>query len=315
VFLSDFGVARRMSGGGLTATGALIGSIDYCPPEQIQGLDVDGRADVYSLGAVAFHCLTGRPPFPKESDVAVIQAHLADPVPALSSVAPGLPAALDGVLAKAMAKDRDQRYDTAGAFAAAFAEAAPSRSADTVPVALLPRPVPPAPSRRRRLWAIGAVLLLALAGGLVAAMLLHGGGSHAATTTSTTTTTSTPAAAVTVSAQQCIGLGDAITKARLISGASGLVLDEDYAHDLALLHGLPQLAAGPVADRLAQLRTYLERYGAASRASGVASGTYPSHDRQAAIAARLGLSKTAYEDVRIATDVLVTWTRADCSVA
>jgi serine/threonine-protein kinase len=91
VFLSDFGVARRMSGGGLTATGALIGSIDYCPPEQIQGLDLDGRADVYSLGAVAFHCLSGRPPFPKESDVAVIQAHLADPVPALRASRPGCP--------------------------------------------------------------------------------------------------------------------------------------------------------------------------------------------------------------------------------
>ena len=120
VFLSDFGVAKRPSSVGPTKTGSLIGSVDYCPPEQIHGQPLDGRADVYSLGCVAFHCLAGQPPFPKETDVAVIQAHLAEPVPALSTVRPGLPRALDGVLATAMAKHREVRYASAGQFAAAF---------------------------------------------------------------------------------------------------------------------------------------------------------------------------------------------------
>jgi non-specific serine/threonine protein kinase len=142
VFLSDFGVAKRTSAAGLTKTGSLIGSVDYCPPEQIRGRSLDGRADVYSLGCVAFHCLVGQPPFPKETEVGVIQAHLAEPVPALSTVRPGLPPALDGVLATAMAKQREVRYESAGALAAAFRVAigsgAPARSFPaTVDIALV----------------------------------------------------------------------------------------------------------------------------------------------------------------------------------
>jgi len=123
VFLSDFGVAKRTTSLGMTKTGSLIGSIDYCAPEQIQGESLDGRADTYSLGGVAFHCLTGHPPYPKDTEIAVIQAHLAEPAPALSTVTPSLPLALDGVLVTAMAKHREVRYASTGAFAAAFCAA------------------------------------------------------------------------------------------------------------------------------------------------------------------------------------------------
>jgi serine/threonine protein kinase len=120
VFLSDFGVAKRTSSAGLTKTGSFLGSVDYCSPEQINGEALDGRADVYALGCVAYHCLAGQPPFPKETEIAVVQAHLAAPPPALSNVRPGLPVALDGVLVTAMAKHREARYSSASAFAAAL---------------------------------------------------------------------------------------------------------------------------------------------------------------------------------------------------
>src|SRR5581483_2712627 len=97
-YLSDFGLAKRTSSAGMTRTGSFLGSVDYCAPEQIHGQPLDGRADIYSLGGVAFNCLAGQPPFPKETEIAVIQAHLTEPIPALSTVRPGLPPSLDGVL-------------------------------------------------------------------------------------------------------------------------------------------------------------------------------------------------------------------------
>jgi serine/threonine protein kinase len=150
VFLSDFGVAKRTSSAGMTKTGSFLGSVDYCPPEQIHGQPVDGRTDTYSLGCVAFHCLAGQPPFPKETDIAVIQAHLTEPVPALSTVRPGLPLALDGVLATAMAKYPQVRYASSGAFAAGFRAAIESDTRQaTSPTLIPPRSTaPPAlPSR------------------------------------------------------------------------------------------------------------------------------------------------------------------------
>jgi DNA-binding SARP family transcriptional activator/predicted Ser/Thr protein kinase len=121
-YLSDFGVAKRQSSKGLTRTGSFLGSIDYCAPEQIESALVDGKADVYSLGGVLYHCLTGQPPYVRESEVAVLTAHLRDPPPSLSSVRPDLPAAVDVVLATAMDKQPQARYATSGAFAQALVE-------------------------------------------------------------------------------------------------------------------------------------------------------------------------------------------------
>ena len=63
-----------------------MGTVDYCSPEQIEGKTIDARSDIYALGGVLFHCLAGRPPYEKDSDVAVITAHLLDPPPTISSV-------------------------------------------------------------------------------------------------------------------------------------------------------------------------------------------------------------------------------------
>ena len=115
VYLTDFGLVKRMSASGqLTKSGQLLGTIDYIAPEQIQGKGNDARTDVYSLGCVLFRCLTGRVPFDTDNEVAKIYAHLNEPPPKPSDVVQGLPFAVDEVVARAMAKEPEQRYASAG---------------------------------------------------------------------------------------------------------------------------------------------------------------------------------------------------------
>ncbi len=110
-YLSDFGLTKQaLSKTGLTQAGQFVGTLSYIAPEQIQGKPLDGRADVYALGCVLYECLAGVQPFRRESDVAMIYAHLQEPPPALGSARPGLPAGLDAVIATAMAKDPVDRY-------------------------------------------------------------------------------------------------------------------------------------------------------------------------------------------------------------
>jgi serine/threonine-protein kinase len=182
-YLCDFGLAKQASSRGTTRTGSFLGTVDYCAPEQIEGRDVDGRADLYSLGAVLFHCLSGQPPYPRKTDFAVLEAHLRDPLPALSTARPGLPPELDGVLATAMAKYPDVRHASGRELAAAFAQAlaggdrAATRAAPTIAV---PAPaqieaatvaLPPPPRRRRRLVAAAAAAALLAVGGIASGIL------------------------------------------------------------------------------------------------------------------------------------------------
>jgi hypothetical protein len=132
-YLCDFGLAKRTSSKGLTRTGSFLGTVDYCSPEQIQGKPLDGRADVYSLGCVLFHSLAGRPPYVRDTEIAVLHAHLMDPPPLLSGIRPDL-RSLDSILVKAMAKDPHDRYSSAGALAAAVGnDTGGTRMAPTVP--------------------------------------------------------------------------------------------------------------------------------------------------------------------------------------
>jgi serine/threonine protein kinase len=120
VYLSDFGITKHtLSRSGLTATGQLVGTIDYIAPEQIQDKDVDGRADIYSLGCVLYECLTGQVPFVKDLDAAVIWAHVEEPPAPPSDIRSELPSAIDGVIMCALAKDPDDRYQTCREFVAA----------------------------------------------------------------------------------------------------------------------------------------------------------------------------------------------------
>jgi serine/threonine protein kinase len=117
VYLSDFGITKYMlSRSGLTKTGEFLGTIDYVAPEQIQETPVDGRADEYSLGCVLYECLTGRVPFPKERDAAIIWAHVEEMPPPPSTLQPELPPDVDDVFARVLAKKPEDRYATCREF-------------------------------------------------------------------------------------------------------------------------------------------------------------------------------------------------------
>jgi serine/threonine protein kinase len=112
VYLTDFGLTKRTSSlsGALTGTGHFLGTVDYVSPEQIQGAPVGPSTDVYALGCVLYECLTGQLPFHRDDDAALLWAHLVEAPPPVSGVRPDLPAAVDDVVAKAMAKAPEDRY-------------------------------------------------------------------------------------------------------------------------------------------------------------------------------------------------------------
>jgi YVTN family beta-propeller protein len=119
-YLADFGLTKRVGGArGLTASGQVLGTIDYVAPEQVEGGHVDGRADQYALGCVLFECLTGVVPFRRDSELAVLWAHVHDPPPRVAEHRPDLPAALDDVTGRALAKAPGDRYPSCGALVAA----------------------------------------------------------------------------------------------------------------------------------------------------------------------------------------------------
>ncbi len=109
-YLSDFGVAKHTSSRVLTKTGLFVGTVDYAAPEQIEGKPLDGRADIYALGCVLYECLTGARAYDRDSEVALMYAHLLEQPPAVTERRPDLPHEIDEVVAKAMAKSRDDRY-------------------------------------------------------------------------------------------------------------------------------------------------------------------------------------------------------------
>jgi predicted Ser/Thr protein kinase len=166
--LCDFGLARHAATAeSLTGERGLLGTVAYVAPEQIESQSVDGRADVYSLGCVLFECLTGEPPFPRDTELAVLYAHLNEPPPSPSLRRPDLPDAFDDVVAAALDKDPAGRPQTAGELAAAARNALRGRSARH--------------RRRIRAWPFAAAAALAaVAGGLIVA-LGGGGGNEPAT--------------------------------------------------------------------------------------------------------------------------------------
>jgi YVTN family beta-propeller protein len=121
VYLSDFGLSKMvMSSLGPTQTGQFLGTPGYSAPEQLEGKQVDGRADQYSLACATFELLCGQTPFPRDQLAAVIWAHLSEPPPMLTSERLDLPPAIDSVLAKALAKAPTDRYATCREFADAL---------------------------------------------------------------------------------------------------------------------------------------------------------------------------------------------------
>jgi len=135
LYLTDFGLTRRVdSTRPLTATGRAVGTAAYLAPEQIRGEPLDRRVDVYALGCVIYQCLAGQPPYLRDTDMLIMWAHVGAEPPMLSAEAPDLPATVDRVIKKALAKAREDRYDTCGEFVMEMKRALnPSQPLPTLP--------------------------------------------------------------------------------------------------------------------------------------------------------------------------------------
>jgi serine/threonine-protein kinase len=121
VYLSDFGLSKgALSSADLTGVDRFMGTLHYCAPEQIQGRRVDARTDEYALACTAFELLSGRPPFSQDEASAVLYAQLKEPPPRLAPRRADLPAAVDDVLLRALAKAPEERYASCGEFADAL---------------------------------------------------------------------------------------------------------------------------------------------------------------------------------------------------
>ncbi|MFZ0904268.1 MAG: protein kinase [Mycobacterium sp.] len=123
-YLLDFGIARAATDQGLTQTGMAMGTYKYMAPERFTGNEVTYRSDIYALACVLGECLTGSPPFRADSIERLVAAHLMEAAPRPSQLRPGrIPAAMDDVIAKGMAKNPDERYRSAGELANAALDA------------------------------------------------------------------------------------------------------------------------------------------------------------------------------------------------
>lgn len=124
VKLTDFGVARIQDSGEATRTqGSMVGTLKYMAPEQVQGQKIDSRADLFSVGVVLYQLLTDKRPFDGDNDFSIIHQIIGFNPPAPSSANPRLPPALDAVVARALAKGREERFGTARDFAVALQSA------------------------------------------------------------------------------------------------------------------------------------------------------------------------------------------------
>jgi hypothetical protein len=167
VYLADFGLTRRLEEQGAQAgEGRSVGTPAYLAPEQIEGKPVDGRADIYSLGCLLFECLTGSTPYPRASRLAAAWAHLEEEPPHASELHPGLPAAIDAVIQRALAKEPEDRYPTCAALMVAAGEALGLRQPQIV-------------RRRTLLLAAGAAIVTLLAAALAVALVTREDGARA----------------------------------------------------------------------------------------------------------------------------------------
>ena len=131
VYLTDFGITKHaLSRSGLTSTGQFLGTVDYVAPEQILGISVLGSADQYSLGCVLYECLTGRVPFEKDLDAAIIWAHVEESPTTPTELRPDLPSAVDDVFARVLAKQPGDRYGSCREFVEAIRAALGSLAAE-----------------------------------------------------------------------------------------------------------------------------------------------------------------------------------------
>jgi serine/threonine protein kinase len=187
-YLADFGLARASASPGATRTGEVIGTVDYLAPEVIEGRPADRRADLYAFACLVFEVLAGRPPYPRDSQVAALWAHVNAPPPSISETRPDLGPAAAAVLERGMAKNPDDRFGSAdelvdalvaslGPSSAVAAAAPPALGAPPTSVEPLlfvaPRAsiaAPPTGRRDRPWWRRSGIIAVTLLGLIVLAV-------------------------------------------------------------------------------------------------------------------------------------------------
>jgi hypothetical protein len=165
-YITDFSLAKLIADTFRTNSGnGFIGTPEYISPEQAQSLPVDHRTDIYGLGVIAYEMLTGEKPYKASDSFGVLVKHVSEPVPEILQVNPDLPPEVDAIIKKSMAKNRNDRYESAVDMARALIKVAYGEER-TLPssTTLLKMQDGSRASRRRGLAAIGAVMVLALAG-------------------------------------------------------------------------------------------------------------------------------------------------------
>jgi serine/threonine-protein kinase len=193
VYLTDFGIAQRSgTPSGLTATGVVVGTLDYTAPERLQGGTATPASDVYAFGCMLFETLTGKIPFTAVDELSRINAHLNDPAPSARDAIAELPPALDAIIARAMAKDPADRFADASELGAALEGSLGAALEGSLGAALegslgaalegslgaAAAPPTPKPRRRRLAAALGLAAVIAVIA-VVAVVALSGGGGHA----------------------------------------------------------------------------------------------------------------------------------------
>jgi serine/threonine protein kinase len=191
-YISDFGIAKIAATQTNVTGSAILGTPAYMSPEQAQGEGIDGRSDIYGLGVILFELLSGQQPYHGDTPMSVVVKHITDPIPHILDVKPDLPPALEAVIEKAMAKDREERFPTVKALSEALNAIAKGETPDlenidktavASPKTVLSKTPPPAPGtvvakkqqvpvtepagprKKSSLWIglVGAALLLCVA--------------------------------------------------------------------------------------------------------------------------------------------------------
>jgi tRNA A-37 threonylcarbamoyl transferase component Bud32 len=194
-YISDFGIAKIAATQSNVTGSAILGTPAYMSPEQAQGVGIDGRSDIYGLGVILFELLTGQQPYHGDTPMSVVVKHITEPVPHILDVKPDLPPAIEAVIEKAMAKDRDKRFSTVKALTNALNAVAggetlalekndktiiaQSKTATNNTSAPGPKPVlakreqgPAAPRKKTGLWiGLGGLALLVCVASIVGVIL------------------------------------------------------------------------------------------------------------------------------------------------
>ncbi|MBA3533866.1 MAG: SUMF1/EgtB/PvdO family nonheme iron enzyme [Ardenticatenales bacterium] len=201
-YIADFGIAKLMEGSqALSSTGGLIGTPAYMSPEQARGEKLDGRSDIYALGAILFEMLTGQLPYQADTPMGMALRHVSDPIPTLREANRDLPAHLQAIIDRAMAKQRDGRYATARELVnalqtpvgASFIPAPTELLQQEIPILAPPQPlVQPREARRGfpLAWLLSLILLLGAATFL---LQNHSGAPEVTPTTGDAQTDASPA--------------------------------------------------------------------------------------------------------------------------